>query len=661
VGEPARDPLKRLRTFESARRAEARFGETPAQDHAFGPDPYRVAVLGDGRLAGVLRGEDALVLLDGSLQTLARVPTPRSPSAVVVYQGRRSGALRAGDILVGSEIEPVLAHYRADGTALDRLPDVPLRDVVGVRDLATGPEGVVYAVEEHDDRLLTLHFTGESAASTPTRREQRVGRGPIRVVRTRGALFVTMLIDHAITAFRVDARGDVGDPVSTVRIDGPFWGMDAIDGSGAEALLLAGGVEDHPLDRTGGFFGYVDSFVYVYRWSGGYLERIAAINASEHGVIVPKAMAFDRRATDGAVRALVTGYGGSTALRLAWTQASEPPSVRAVKAVPGTSAMVAIPAQGGGFALADPLLDAWVAIDAEGATEPKITRASAVDGRTDHERLGEALFFTGLMAPASSAEGPRSRFSCETCHFEGYVDGRTHHTGRGDVHATTKPLVGLFNNRPHFSRALDPDLSAVAENEFRVAGAPSPADPHFELDVRGVPWLAELGATPRLYDATELRLALMAFLMRWTHRTNPRAAEARPFTAEELRGAKEFRDRCERCHEARTAADDPTSRVPFERWERLTLGGGGPIVWASDAYEKTGVVPYVHERGARVPSLRRLYKKRPYFTNGSAPDITSVLAAARVNGPTFSHAGATEGEELDESTAHAIAAFVDLL
>ena len=79
--------------------------------------------------------------------------------------------------------------------------------------------------------------------------------------------------------------------------------------------------------------------------------------------------------------------------------------------------------------------------------------------------------------------------------LRGYVDGRIHHTGRGDVRATTKPLVGLFNNRPHFSRALDPD-SGVAENEFRVAGAPSPADPHFDIDVHDVPWLAELGLAP---------------------------------------------------------------------------------------------------------------------------------------------------------------------
>src|SRR5205814_5335212 len=127
-------------------------------------------------------------------------------------------------------------------------------------------------------------------------------------------------------------------------------------------------------------------------------------------------------------------------------------------------------------------------------------------------RIGEALFFTDLMAPANRSDGALSRFTCETCHFEGYVDGRTHHTGRGDVHATTKPLLGLFNNRPHFSRALDPDLSAVAENEFRVAGAHSDTDPHFAVSPEKTPWARELGVD-RTHDATELRVALMAFLM----------------------------------------------------------------------------------------------------------------------------------------------------
>jgi hypothetical protein len=636
------------------------------QDQAFGADPYGIVAIADDRLVGILRGADSLVVLDPSLGEVARLATPRSPSAIAVYHGVHAGALEPGDVLVTSELEPILAHYRhgARGT-LERLPDIDLGDAYAVRGVATGPEGVVYLIEEHDDRLITLAFSG--AQPTATRTTTHLSRGPMRVLRTGRTLFVTTLIDHGISAFRLDARGLVAGAPVTVMHDGPFWGLDAAElgDTGEDALILAGGAENHALDRGGGFFGYVDSFVYAYRWKGqtGELARVAEINVGEQGLIVPKAITFDAPKITAGLRAsaLVTSYGAPAALRVVWSDGVDvAPTTTPIRFVPGASSVIALGAGGKKYVAADPLFDSWVSLDAQEQTQ--VVRApSRTDTRTDRERLGEALFFTGLMAPASSAEGAKSRFSCETCHFEGYVDGRTHHTGRGDIRATTKPLVGLFNNRPHFSRALDPDLSAVAENEFRVAGAPSPTAPHFDVDVKDVPWIAYLGLHGSHYDATELRLSLMAFLMRWTHRTNPRAAKARAFTAEERAGAAAFRDRCQHCHEARSAADDPKSRVPFERWESLVLGGSGPIVWASDAYEKTGIVPYVHDFGARVPSLRRLYKKRPYFTTGSAPDVMSVLHTARFDGATFTHGGRTDGEALDEPTARAIAAFLDLL
>jgi hypothetical protein len=63
----------------------------------------------------------------------------------------------------------------------------------------------------------------------------------------------------------------------------------------------------------------------------------------------------------------------------------------------------------------------------------------------------------------------------------------------------------------------------------------------------------------------------------------------------------------------------------------------GPIVWANDAYVQSGVLPYVHEKGARVPSLRRLYKKHPYFTSGSAVTLEDVLVRARFLPSGFQH------------------------
>ena len=68
----------------------------------------------------------------------------------------------------------------------------------------------------------------------------------------------------------------------------------------------------------------------------------------------------------------------------------------------------------------------------------------------------------------------------------------------------------------------------------------------------------------------------------------------------------------------------------------------------------------MREAGARVPSLRRLYKKRPYFTNGSAPDLDDVLRRARFSRGTFLRYGAEDGA-LDDVSRHALLAFLDLL
>src|SRR5439155_1444646 len=145
-------------------------------------------------------------------------------------------------------------------------------------------------------------------------------------------------------------------------------------------------------------------------------------------------------------------------------------------------------------------------------------------------------------------------------------------------------------------------------------------DPWFAIGTAQAPWLAYLGVGPEPLSPEMLRRALMVFLMQFTHRPNPAVLGRSVWSAEERRGAEIFRDGCEHCHEARLVTNRPDSRVPFGEWERLTMTRQGPIVWARDTYEKTGVVPYVHEAGTRVPSLRRLYKKRPYFTNGSAAD-----------------------------------------
>jgi hypothetical protein len=229
-----------------------------------------------------------------------------------------------------------------------------------------------------------------------------------------------------------------------------------------------------------------------------------------------------------------------------------------------------------------------------------------------------------------------------------------HFTGRGDVHVTTRPLYGLANNRPYFSRALDQTMTQMVHSEFKVANRHNGRDPWFALAEADVPWARAFGV-PAEISPELLRESFMTFLLDFTHRANPAADHAR-FTDLERAGAQVFRDRCASCHEARLVADDPASRVPFERWESLVLSPAGPIVWSNGGYGKTGIVPYVHESGTRVPTLRRVYKKWPYFTNGSAPTLADVVD--RFAGNAHDHAA---GAPLTADDKRALLAFLDLL
>jgi hypothetical protein len=654
--------LAALLAYEQQRRSTTDFAAVPPSDVALGPDPYRIAALGDDRFVGVLRGESAVVVLgrDGSEQ--ARAAAPRSPGALAVSAD--------GDVLVASEAERGLVQYRATAAGLARVATIAV-DALGIRDVALAPDGrTAYVVEERDGRLLAValargHGPARALRATGVRELGRC-HGPIQVAAIDGGVAVDCLLDHAIEIRRGDA------PPVRIHHDGPIWRFALRREPGGGLLVAAGGIEDHPLEREDGGFGYIDSFAYLYRLAPGAAEarRLAAINTSELGVVTPKWIAFRPPAAGeapGDASVIAAGYATPDAVTLTWRGGdfAAPPRVDRTQLVPGTADGVI--ASDGALVAANPLFDAWV-IARGGA--PVVAPASPRPPRPLPSRIGELLFFTTLMSPWNSAEGKLSRFTCETCHHEGYVDGRTHFTGRGTVFATTRPLYGLFNNRPHFSRALDRTTTQMIHAEFRVANRHNGRDPWFALTRADAPWLAYVpggpGATGELAPEA-LRQALMAFLADFTHRPNPAAIDHARFTALEQAGARAFRDRCADCHAARLVADDPATLVPFERWESLVLSPVGPIVWSNAEYARTGVVPYVHDSGARTPPLRRLYKKWPYFTNGHARSLSDLLdrfatADHATAGATTYHDGAPpDAERLPAADKAALLAFLDLL
>jgi hypothetical protein len=619
--------LAHLREIERATVEAARSAEPPFE---LGPDPTRIASHG-GRLFGILRGRDALVEIDVRGTEIARVPTVPSPAGLAVCDD--------GSAWISSGLDASLRRVSiGDGSprAAGARP-IPAAGALG--DVACGPDGTVYVADRRSDVVHVVRRDGVEAAPAC--------RGPIRLERIGDRLLVACLVDHALVAYRLDARGmPAGEETRAVH-DGPIWGF-AARPEGDDLVVAIGGIEDHPLDRRDGFFGFIDSYLFVYRFASGSAARLTALDLSESGVVTPKTLRWLDRD-----RLLVAGYGGE---RSAVVTIGAEPRVEPAPLPPGTSDAAFA---GDTVLFADPLLDAWVVAPPGG--EPLVVPVPDDRPRDARARLGEVLVFTELMAPRNPTDGPRSRFSCEACHFEGGVDGRTHHTGRGDVRATTKPLFGLLRNGPHFTRALDPDLTTVSHAEFRVAGAGSPLDPWFELPLDGRPWLRPLAADGA--GPAALREAVLRFLMGYAHAPNPAAWRKKGgrFDETEARGAAVFRDRCAGCHAPRIVARDAATAVPYEAWEDEVLGPGR-VVWASEGYHATGVEPYVHPEGARTTSLRRLHEKRPYFTNGSAKTLAEVVERARFEGERFWHDGApAAAAALDAADRAALLAFLRLL
>jgi cytochrome c5 len=655
---------EKLHAFEQARRRATDFAELPPAERTHGADPYALLALQGGTFLGLLRGASELVVLGQNLEELARAPGPASAKSAVVTA--------EGDIWVAGEAASKLSRYRFSAGSLTETGSSEVPGVFGISALATGPRGQLYALDERGGRLLslspiprrkTLDPSSTSSDAYQVSATLELGHHPIALERVDNRLLVNLLYDHTLIALELDASGKIVGERARIRHDGPFWGFSGIRNGGA-LWLAAGGVEDHPLERKDGSFGYIDSFIFLYRLPderGTKPERIQAINVSALGVVTPKALNLTRDA-NGNLSLFVSGYGSERALSLNFrADPRAAPEITTRALVPGTNAVLALAPDH--WLLSDPLLDAWVSLDATGA-RVVASEAAKAPRASPEARLGEALFFTTLMAPHNSSEGRLSRFTCETCHFEGYVDGRTHYTGRGNVFATTKPLRGLFNNGPHFSRALDPDLATVSHNEFRVAGKGSGTDPWFSVHTRDYGFLAELGVQSPEIGPEALRQALVSFLMGFSHAANPAVSGRSGFNSVEARGALVFRDRCERCHAARLISADATSRVPFERWPAQIFSAAGAIVWASAEYQQSGVLPYMHERGTRVPSLRRLYAKWPYFTNGSAKSVADVLSRARFDDTRFFHDSVPDSASLlalSAADVKSVAAFLELL
>ena len=641
----------RLQAYEDRRRSAIDLASLRPWSASAGDDPFALVRLPDGGAIGVLRGAEAVVLLTPDGEERSRLPAPVRPTGVAVGP--------AGDIVVVGEGSSELVHMRKDGEQLRAVGTHAVPSTTALRDVVLGTD-TLWLLDRDREQVIAMPWKAKKGVAGD-RIELASCRGGAALERAGDLLVAVCVLDRSLWIGELarDGRSVVRD--TTTVHDGPWWSATAIaDGEGW--LVAGGGVEDHALDRSDGSFGWVDSYAYLQRVTrcGERLcsERVAAIDVGEHGVVTPKWLAL-APTTDG-FSLMVTGYGSPARVELQLDRAGKLVHATPRAALPGVRDAIPL---GTGWLAADPLLDRWVVLADDGA---RVVGRAPTSTRDPQVRVGEALFFTSLLAPHAKSDGRSSRFTCETCHFEGGGDGRVHYTGREDVHAATKPLLGLFPNRPHFSRALDRTMAVMVDNEFAVANRGSDVGPLFGVDPQETPWVRELGVDAPL-GPDELRRAFVEFFVAFDHEPNPRARGRTTFDAQEKQGAELFATHCESCHQARLQTDDARTRVPPSRWEALVLSPRAPIVWATEQRMKTGIVPLVHREGARVTSLRRLALKRPYFTNGSAADLDAVLAAV-VLAPAFAHGpvgdqspGAERASALDEEQRAALRAFLELL
>lgn len=668
---------------------------------ALGPDPFLIAPAPfplERDWVVLLRGSDEIALLDERFEMLHRLPAPPGP---------RSWAwIDSSHVVVGGEESRSLALYRVS-PELQELARIEIA-THGIRGVALDPESRIgFALDPVGDRALAFQVSfADSAQHSADRSGRRLTRrpeldlalpaGPLHAAFVNGSLITNSLLDHTLTVHR--RTGDGWSADVSVTLDGPIWSID-VSARGDTLWIAAGGIEDRPLDRTGGEFGNIDSYLYLYRYLEDFgrewpreagaryhdaatLERVGAWNLSELGVITPKRVLFD----DDAIWA--SGYGGERIVRLPVRERSEAPAI-SLRCPPGISDFV-LDREEAQLVTVSPLLDAITVLPLPepallvSPSPARTSRGAPVPGRTSSSRpssgrhspapsslapkepatyastslrstplsvdrtqraalaelqLGELLVFTTLLTPQNRAEGDLSRFTCEACHFEGDVDGRTHFTGREHVFATTKPIRGLAHNVPFFSRAGSELLCDMVPAEFAVANQ-GRSDLHW-ITAEEHPWMRGTPSLPAEISPETQRRGMLRYLFELPVIANPRRRVA--WTPLEEEGLRVFRDRCAACHLPVRTTRDERSRVPFEDWDEALSDTDTDLIWGAPFLMKTGIAPYVSPAGARVPSLRRLAWKRPYFTNGSARTIEEVLDRFRYQRGTGWH----ESEELE--------------
>ena len=217
------------------------------------------------RFVGLLRGRDALVLLDASLHEIARVP---APAAAHRARGRGDGGSSSRASSRGQSRTTGSRATRSAPPSGGSLGDARR---CGLRDVALGhaPRGRrgVRRGRARRRALRPVALCEPLARRAERRQEPPRGRGrlPRRARRDPASSSTASSSTRSWSSSSTATACPATRRAPTIRHDGPIWGFDA-------APAPDGGPPHRGRRRRGpparphrGSFGFVDSFVFLYR------------------------------------------------------------------------------------------------------------------------------------------------------------------------------------------------------------------------------------------------------------------------------------------------------------------------------------------------------------------------------------------------------------
>jgi len=229
----------------------------------FGSDPFKIRYHPQSeQYLILLRNRSEVLLMDRTLNLVDRQVTPQSPSGWTLVQNRF--------LFVSGELSPEIQLFEVTVKGLLPRTKFRVQGVASIRDLVYVPSiRSLFLLDEFDRRLIQATLPSDWPSQKHFKIEQKtypLGAGPIQIRAHDNHLLINLVLEHALMIVPLAQGQPDFSRASRINHDGPIWAFDAV--AQHDSLVIAAvGVENRPLNRLGGEFGYIDSFLYLYTLS----------------------------------------------------------------------------------------------------------------------------------------------------------------------------------------------------------------------------------------------------------------------------------------------------------------------------------------------------------------------------------------------------------